>query len=212
MFIYLHIGLLVAVAAATPVFAFVGSSGNPRPITAIFLAILPFAVIGVISSCLLNARGGPTIEWMLPTASVLLLSVCCRTSRVFRLAWSMLLTGTILLCGNVILLFGLSDYAREPHFGENVARVQERRMIDMGYEAISRRYSPDAVLCEGDVASILRDPLLDNVSVFVVQREWHTPLSGLYRVQTEKRVIWYPGGAVKLGVQGIELRRLRNAD
>jgi len=157
-----------------------------RSIWPVLLAFLPFWLIG-ITCMLLLMQGVPTVEWLVPSICVLLIGLLCRSETLWTFSRWALLGVSILLLVDFAVLTGSNRYTANPAGTGNIREAAERTRFRA---ALKRKHSPDAVLPAGP---------LGETTVWESEKEWHTPLTRLYRVRSEKAVVWYSGGPLSEG-------------
>jgi hypothetical protein len=177
--------------------------GLPKgPPLRIVLAVGPFLVIGVLCSLLLSAYGAPFPQWTIPALATLALGLFCRSERAFRYATYAFLIATVALCWTFGGLIS-SEFTADPGRTLNLEGAIQWRAI----KAASRELGKlSGVFPEGPVSGILQDRRYDTVQRPMVESQWHTPLTGLYRVCRDKGYLWYPGGDVVIASRQIRWR------
>jgi len=190
----LHIVLLIgAIVVAGICLALWG--GHPqRSIWQVLGASLPTWLVGVLSSLVLSASGRPAIEWALPLICILILGIGCKSDRVFRHAAVGLTVVAFLLCVNFFSLTS-RGYSGVDHSG--VAATLLKNGLKGAADKLREEHAPDEVLPAQKLSTQTQNRYV---------KEWHTPVTMLYRVEKQPVAIWYPGGPVAVGVENLEIR------
>jgi hypothetical protein len=174
----------------------------PRPWLQVAWTIAPFLILGVISSLMQSVYGSPTREWVIPALAALALGVFCRSERAFRYGAHAFLIAAIVLWWNFADVV-LSGYTADP-----VMTMKLERSIQGGKITTAARdlRKLTGVFPAAPVSAILHQPQYDAVTGTTIEWQWHTPLTGLYRVHRTKGSLWYPGGDVVVASRGIKWR------
>jgi hypothetical protein len=189
----LHIVLLIgAIVAAGVCLALYG--GHPqRSIWQVLVASLPTWLIGVLSSLVLSASR-PAIEWALPLICILILGIGCKSDRVFRHATVGLTVVAFLLCVNFFTLAS-NGYSGVDH--TRLAASLLKHSLTAEADKLREEHAPDEVLPAQKLFAQMQHRYI---------KEWHTPVTRLYRVEKQSVAVWYPGGPVAVGADKLETR------
>ena len=203
MLLNLYLGLLALTATAVVILMLGRDAGErSRTLGDVLIAATPILGLGVLGCLVLSANGTPMMEWLAPTAGLLLVGISRRSDRTFlAAAWGFLLASVVL----VGMFFTLTsrDYTIHPGLDAALTRTSTVR----AGKALRDRFPADAVVPSGPVAQAVDDPSFDTLPVRRTEPLWHTPVTRLHRVHRETAVAWTPGGAPKAAAKGVELRR-----
>jgi hypothetical protein len=178
----------------------------PRPTPDVVVAVAPLLVVGVICQLLLSAAGKPSLEWAVPALAVLAVGLGCRSEGAFRAARWGFLAASLVLCDNFMTLVQLGGYTADPGTSRTIARALQRTEISRASDALMQAHAAGGELPAGPLSALLHRPGYDQVEGRTIERLWHTPLTGLYRVRRTRGSLWYPGGDVMTASRRIEWR------
>lgn len=142
----------------------------------------------------LSANGVPAIEWALPLICILILGIGCKSDRVFRHAAVGLTVAAFLLCVNFFTLTS-SGYSGVDHTRLTASML--KHSLKSYADKLREEHAPDQVLPAQKLFAQSQRRYM---------KEWHTPVTRLYRVEVQPVAIWYPGGPVALGAEKLEIR------
>jgi hypothetical protein len=147
-----------------------------------FVAVVPFVAIGVLSLCIMSTRGIPDREWLVPAVLIFILSIFCRSERVFEAVWWTFFLVSLALCVNVLAIVQVGDYTRRFYLEINFAEARKSSMMHGAREAISKKLPNEVIREDSPVAMILKDDSYNHCKVPVIAPEWHSPITGLYSI------------------------------
>lgn len=203
--IMVHLALLLATAAIAFVLILLDPGLANRPLRRVLYAAAPLFALGLVSSMLMSVGGVPLTEWALPVALVLCVGIFCKSERLLTIAAVTMFLAAIALTGSFLYLT-THGYTAAPDRSLNHARIRQKAQILAAGGALRKRFSADAELRPGPVASLLEDPRFNEVEVVHAERLWHTPITRLYRVQRDRETLWCPGGNVQQASRALSLR------
>ncbi len=203
-----YLDLLFSTATMALVLVLADLDLSRRPIRVLLLAVSPFAPIGLACCLLLTTTGTPLIEWAFPAVATLLLGVFCKSDRIFAGARLVMLAAAVGLCASFLFLVR-HDYTADPTRSSLLAKALEKSSIQVAGAALRKQFDGRPNVPEGPVGKILGVPRLDTIEVVSLERQWHTPLTRLYRVRRVHEVLWCPGGEVDQASRGLSLRVAR---
>jgi len=194
--INVHVAVLAVVVVMTLVILARHHNRSDRSLRTVAIAVSPFLLVGMGSRLLLSATGVPIVEWLLPATSVLVLGLFWNSRRGFEVVrWSMILVAVALCVNFTELAHG--RYTASPESTKRIAAARQRAMLDLAANSLHRTFGPEVMLPAGPISEILDSGEFTSVDAIpLVQHEWHTPVTRLYRVVPRKTSIWCPGGRV----------------
>jgi hypothetical protein len=205
--IMLHVSLLVAVILTAIGLVAWRPGLFPRPLVRVLIPITPLLLIGIMCALMLSAYGAPLREWAVPALSILALGLFCRSERSFRYGTHAFLIAAIVLCWNFTRIMAPPfPYTADTVHAGGLTRAREQAEIAGAQKALRTISVVAPSFPEGPVSAILNEPKYDAVRHVTIQPEWHTPLTGLYRVRRAQGSLWYPGGDVLTASRRIEWR------
>lgn len=194
MLILLHVLLLISAVALTGACLALYGGHPQRSLWKVLLFALPAWLLGVTSMLVLSANGVPAIEWGLPLICILILGIGCKSERGFTSATTGLTSLALLLCVNFFVLTSRGYTAVDR---SQMTANFLKRSIKSEAEDLRKRHAPDEILPSKKVASTQR---------MTFHREWHTPVTRLYRIEKQPVAVWYPGGPIYEGADKLEIR------
>ena len=199
MLIHLYLLLLGLTATATLILVMGRDIGEQkRSLRDILVAATPILGIGLLATLALSANGFPKVEWVLPTAGLLLTGISRRSDRTFRAAaWGFSLASFVLI--EMFFTLTSHDYTAQPGLSR-IGAIQAAN-------ALRQRFPEGSVVPPGPVAKAVDDARFDSMPIRRTERLWHTPITRLHRIHRETAVAWTPGGAPEAAAKGVELRR-----
>jgi len=176
-----------------------------RSLKDLLVALLPFLGIGVMSLLLMSATGSPCIEWVVPALAVLAIGLTCKSDRLFTAMRTAMFLVACVLC---VLFTQLvhTDFTAVPAHNARISKLRQSVALKAARTALEQAYSPDRVLPEGPVASLLSEPALGVVVTNTLERRWFTPITRLYQVKHGHARVWYPGGRLDVASAKLGLR------
>lgn len=196
--------ILVLATLAVPLLAIVVSPAwLPRPWMQVALSAAPILAIGVICAMVLSVYGAPLAEWLFPLLGVLAAGVFVGRQRIFAFVRACEFgLAVILSLYSCFFLYG--EYTAAPSMTASMDRNLESIRLRQAAERLRKAYPEGKVLSEGPVSDLL--PSESKAAKTRYENEWHTPFTRLRRIEKSNEELWYPGGPVEKGTQGLEWR------
>ncbi len=200
-----HLSLLLGVVTVALALIMWKPGPFPRPIRIVVGAMVPFFLMGTLCLLLLSGTGIPTREWAVPAGAVLAVGVGCRSvASSKRRSWGFLAVSLGLCVNFTSLVHG--EFTANPGFSRRTARAKQSATIASASAALKKSHAAGDRLPEGPLSAILHEPFYDKIEGTTVEHEWHTPLTGLYRVRKASGSLWCPGGEVMTSGGRLEWR------
>lgn len=152
--------------------------------------LAPFLIVGVICSLLLCVHGVPLAEWALPTFAIIAAAFIAPSARSMRWFSIVLFVICIGLCADGLWLRG-TDYTSSPSGTAGISAAVYKARLSSVREQVKKRQLP-APQQPTPVQNLFDEPLPSLESVRVVT-EWHTPITGLFRINRGQQEIWLTG-------------------
>jgi hypothetical protein len=172
---------LVGVIVIAVVFLIRDFGFQPRMGYVLGVAII--ASVGAVSALLLNARGMPLREWLLPLVIFVLTGPFLKSEHMFRAFRIAMFAAAAVLSVSFLLLIS-DSYATH---------------LDGATAAHNRVILREAATKVGELKGVLPHAPVENIIgpvgspvVLAEKGEWHTWFTGLR--QREKATVWSPGG------------------
>lgn len=174
----------------------------------LLMAGLPVLVIGLLCSLLLLGGRKPVLEWLLPLCGLLLLGWRCGHTSTFRIARIIAPLVAAILVFHFLLVSHTEGVTNAPRELERVSELEKSSTLGEVEKLLLSKFPPDREFPAGPVHTVVPELPLE-AGVVTIKRarpEWHSQLSGLYRVDRHPETIWYPGGPVAVACKHLETR------
>ena len=167
-----------------------GTSANRQMVIEKIVYVIPFLIIGALFSAFLSINGTPLAEWVIPAFVVLAAAIIAPSVSSMRRLSIVVLVLCIALCVEGLWLRE-SGYTSNPELTLRSNRARSRAVLNSVRETASRQQ-----LLPEDMPKPLNELLRQDIptveSVDIVS-EWHTLITGLFRIKTREQVIWVVG-------------------
>lgn len=204
--IVIHAVALLMVAFSS-VMLWLFRRSKPRAIEGQFfkkiLYVVPFLFVGGIASASLSVNGGLLSEWAIPAFVVLAAAFIAPTIEFMRAYSAILFVICIGLCAEGLILRE-SGYTSNPHVTAGSSAAHSNAILRTIRHELEAQTLP-AVESPRPLNELLGQeiPCIGSIRVM---RQWHTPVTGLLRIERYPQTIWV------IGVDGttpqLELRSL----
>ena len=202
----IHLALLSEILITTIVAVAWGRGGAPRSVRAVFGIVIPFLILGIACALLMSATGAPVIEWAFPALAVLIIGLSRPSDRVFTWLPRVIFLAALVLCVNFTHLVH-GEFTAAPGFSRAINNSQQRSVLGAAGAALRSRFPAQEVLPKQPLVKLIPDARLTSVEIDSVEREWHTPVTRLYRVHRAEGTLWYPGGPIEVASQQLVIRK-----
>jgi hypothetical protein len=188
-------GVLLAAGCAVGLVQVEFGIGKRGALLAVGISAL--AALGICSALLLNARGAPLIEWLLPLAMFALVGPFLKSARTQAIFGGVMFAAALGLCFSFTELM-----ARNYAISLDPATAAKNRSI-LHIAAKKIEALPAGQVPAGPVASLVDGPL-GRPTVVTPQPLWHTWFTRLR--ERKEATVWSPGGDVAFVAKNLEIR------
>ncbi len=151
---------------------------------------VPFLIIGGIFSSVLSTNGAPLSEWAIPTFVVLAAAFIAPTTSSIRVFAAVVFFICIGLCIEGITLRN-SGYTSNPAMTASSSAARSKTILSSVRSKIEKQ---EMHLLNGPVLlKELVDQEVPTIESLHVTIEWHTPITGLFRIVPQQQEIWIMG-------------------
>lgn len=191
--------LPLGAAAASPAW-------RPRAGREVVLGVAPLIAIGLMCSLLRSGMGAPVAEWAFPSVGVAIGGLFVKSEQAWpAIRWGLLGLAAV-LCLNAMALRqnGYASYS-----AVRVFQGVESAWLAALRARLQHQFAAEKELPAGRVSTFLvGEESLALWNKNTLQPVWHTPFTGLYRIEETAGEAWYPGGTLAGGCPRIEWRPL----
>lgn len=163
-------------------------------------ALTALLVLGFVLQLILGLNGTPKTQWIIPTICLLSIWVSPLPSRTVRTAGLILFVIAMVLSVHFLVLVHLG-YTGAPAMALEVNKARQETALFAYAKKLRATYPCNMEFPHGPVGVVF--PELGRVSErnITITREWHTFITGLWKVGSQEADIWYPGGILCSGVK-----------
>lgn len=151
---------------------------------------LPFLIVGGILSAMLSINGTPTSEWVVPTFVIVAAAFIAPSPKSMRTFSIVLFFVCIALCIDGLWLRS-SGYTSDPARTASYSAAISRTTLNSVRDKVQKQQWPPVDAPKP--LSELVDQQIPNVECVHVVTEWHTPITGLFKINRDEQRIWVTG-------------------
>jgi hypothetical protein len=191
--IFVH-AVTLLIVALSPIFLWMYGRAAHKPIEPAFfkniLYVIPFLIVSCISFAFLSIHGGPASEWAIPTFVIIAAALIAPSPSSMRAYSICIFLICIALCGQGLWLRE-NGYTSDPAMTTNAGNASSRAILNSIRTKIEKQQ-----LAADDLPkplSELTDQEIPKVETLRLVTEWHTPITGLFKITRDKENIWVTG-------------------
>jgi len=151
---------------------------------------VPFLLVGTIVSAILSVNGSPLAEWSIPTFAIIAVAFFAPSVSFMRTFSIVMFFVCLALCADGLWLRE-SNYTSSPaQTASSSSAVSHAILRNVGDKVGKLNLPP---VDSPRPLDELVDLTIPNVESMTFAAEWHTPITGLFRIQRSEQKIWIVG-------------------
>lgn len=188
-----HLALLIGCVVVSFSAVYLAPSRMERRGYIVGGAMLPFLIAGACSMMWMETNDFPTTEWVLPALAAFGVVAFCGSKKIAGVAYFVISCMMLALLANFFHLVH-ACYTSDPIAIMKINAGKERLMLEKCKTELESQSDFDGPISPGTVSSIFNDDSFDQLRIIHIKHEWHTPMTRLWRVESESGTIWTEGG------------------
>lgn len=202
--IELHLALLAASAAVAFVAVLLAPTKPIRSGRILVFGLAPYVFLGVYSMTLVSTAGVSTTEWIVPSLCACVVILFCRSKRIAICGYVAILAITIGLFANFFEVVQ-NGYTANPELTVRLGVIRQRNLVSQAVTQLESISPNEGVLAPGQVSQILLNESFNHVVIVHTQKEWHSPVTRLFRFVCDFGMLWTDGGLPKEAARHVKV-------